>query len=74
MRKFINLLPLAIGFCATLPCFSDQLQVAHRGMPAGFAIVTGENPPPSVKFAALELRDYVKKMTAVELPFTMVLT
>ena len=68
MRKFINLLLLAIGFCATLPCFSDQLQVARRGMPAGFAIVTGENPPPSVKFAASELRDYVKKMTAVELP------
>jgi hypothetical protein len=68
VRKFINLLLLAIGFCATLPCFSDQMQVARRGMPAGFTIVTGENPPPSVKFAASELRDYVKKITDVELP------
>jgi Fic family protein len=47
---------------------ASEIHLAVRGKAPSFTIVTGEKPPPSVKFAASELRDYVKKITDVELP------
>ena len=46
----------------------DEFVIAERGKPAACTIVCGKDAAPAVRYAAEELRDYVKKLTDVELP------
>ena len=46
---------------------NDEFVIAERGKSADCTIVCGEDADPAVRYAAEELRDYVKKLTGVEL-------
>ena len=59
---------VACALSAFFVASASEIPLAVRGKPADYTIVTGEKPLPSVKFAVSELRDYVKKITMVELP------
>ena len=61
---FLGLL-LALTGCKGLD--NDEFVIAERGKPADCTIVCGEDADPAVRYAAEELRDYVKKLTDVEL-------
>ena len=60
-------LTLTFGF---LDCAfgAAEFVIAERGKPAACTIVYGKDAAPAVRYAAEELRDYVKKLTDVELP------
>ena len=53
---------------AVTGCGPRDFVIAERGKPADCTIVCGEDADPAVRYAAEELRDYVKKLTDVELP------
>ena len=53
---------------AVTGCGPKDFVIAERGKPADCTIVCGEDADPAVRYAAEELRDYVKKLTDVELP------
>ena len=59
-----------VFLCAAAVCFgaNGDLTLAERGKPAEYAIVIPKAAGASVKYAAEELRDYVRQMTGVELP------
>jgi len=46
----------------------SELVLAERGKQAGVSVVVAEEAPPSLEYAADELRHYVKELTGVELP------
>ena len=46
----------------------DEFVIAERGKPAACTIVYANDAAPAVRYAAEELRDYVKKLTDVDLP------
>jgi len=66
-----------LAFCVLIPLLASGLRaaaaegapfvLAERGKAADCAIVV-EAPGPSAAFAAAELRDYVRRLTGVELP------
>lgn len=62
----------AIGaFVAAFPAktlAADSLVLAERGSAPKFAIVVGDNPAPSRRYAAEELRDWTRRLTGVTLP------
>ena len=53
--------------CATCS-FGGELVLAQRGRPAECAIILSASAGESCRYAARELRDYVRRMTGVELP------
>ena len=53
---------------AVTGCKPEDFVIAERGKPADCTIVCDEDADPAVRYAAEELRDYVKKLTDVELP------
>ena len=60
---------LLLSLLAIVGCkdSNDEFVIAERGKSADCTIVCGEDADPAVRYAAEELRDYVKKLTGVEL-------
>ena len=55
-------------FCGVAVAGGHEIVLAERGKAAAFTIVIPKTARASVKYAAEELRDYVRGMTEVELP------
>ena len=55
-----------VASCGGIVCGGD-FAIARRGMPADCAVVVSEKASPSVRFAAQELCDCVRRMTGVTL-------
>ena len=63
-KRIVASFALVAALCAA----AGELTLAERGMPAAYSIVIPVDAGASVRYAADELRGYVREMTGVELP------
>jgi len=66
MKSHIHLLVVAVGLLSD--CVASEIVLAERGRPAEYVIVTRQAATECEKYAATELRDFLKRQTDVELP------
>ncbi len=67
LRLLFVTLVVGVAFVSVTGCGAKDFVIAERGHAAGCTIVCGDGADPAVRYAAEELRDYVKKLTGVEL-------
>ena len=68
-KTIVRAVLVTVGLlCGATVAGEREIILAERGKEAAFAIVIPKTAGASVKYAAEELRDYVRGMTDVELP------